>query len=307
MSGASDKPALLGGSPVRTEPFTTWPPTSDAAVEAIAAVARSGVWSASDGPVKTEFEAAFAAHHDTTHGIAVCNGTIALEIALSALGIGSGDEVIVPAYTFLATATAVLKVNALPIFVDVDPDYACMDPDAVEAAITPRTKAIIPVHLAGHAADMDRLGAIAAKHGLAVVEDVAHAHGASWKDKKLGSFGDFGCWSFQASKNMTSGEGGILCTSDDELADTAWSLHHCGRSRTGAWYDHGILGGNYRLTDFQSALLLHQLARLDSDVARREQSAKILDAGLGEIEGLRPLARDPRCTKHGYHLYMFWY
>ncbi|HEY6739960.1 MAG TPA: DegT/DnrJ/EryC1/StrS family aminotransferase, partial [Actinopolymorphaceae bacterium] len=140
-----------------------------------------------------------------------------------------------------------------------------------------------------------------------VIEDVAHAHGATWKDKKLGSFGDFGCWSFQASKNMTSGEGGILCTNDQKLADTAWSLHHCGRSRTGAWYDHGVLGGNYRLTDFQSALLLHQLARLDRDVERREQSAKILDAGLGEIEGLRPLARDPRCTKHGYHLYMFWY
>lgn len=229
----NDQPALLGGPPVRTEPYPTWPPVSDAAAEAVARVAREAFWSGANGQEKTLFEKEFAAYHDTRHGIAVCNGTIALEIALSSLGIGSGDEVIVPGYTFLATATAVLRVNALPIFVDVDPDYACIDPAAVEAAITPRTKAIIPVHFAGHGADMDRLTAIAGKHGLAMIEDAAHAHGATWNDRKVGSFSEFGCWSFQASKNMTAGEGGVIATNDEALADKAWSLHHCGRSRTG--------------------------------------------------------------------------
>ncbi|MFD2078103.1 dTDP-4-amino-4,6-dideoxygalactose transaminase [Actinopolymorpha cephalotaxi] len=303
----ADRPALLGGSPVRTNGFPAWPPANDAAVRAVTEVAKAGVWSSVDGPVKTEFERAFADHHGARHGLAVCNGTIALEIALKALGIGSGDEVIVPGYTFLATATAVLGVNALPVFADVDPEYVCLDPDAVEAAITPRTKAIIPVHLAGHPADLDRLTDLAVKHGLALIEDAAHAHGARWRGRGVGSFGTFGCWSFQASKNMTAGEGGMVVTSDDELADRAWSFHHCGRSRAGAWYDHGILGGNYRLTEFQSAILLAQLADLDEQVARREHSARILDEGLSRIDGLSPLARDPRCTTHGYHLYQFLY
>ncbi|MFD2077445.1 DegT/DnrJ/EryC1/StrS family aminotransferase [Actinopolymorpha cephalotaxi] len=195
----ADRPALLGGSPVRTNGFPAWPPANDAAVRAVTEVAKAGVWSSVDGPVKTEFERAFADHHGARHGLAVCNGTIALEIALKALGIGSGDEVIVPGYTFLATATAVLGVNALPVFADVDPEYVCLDPDAVEAAITPRTKAIIPVHLAGHPADLDRLTDLAVKHGLALIEDAAHAHGARWRGRGVGSFGTFGCWSFQAA------------------------------------------------------------------------------------------------------------
>ncbi|WP_020579858.1 DegT/DnrJ/EryC1/StrS family aminotransferase [Actinopolymorpha alba] len=299
--------ALVGGTPVRTTPFPSWPPVSDAMTRAVAEVAEAGVWSAADGPVKTRFEREFAEYHGARHGLAVCNGTISLEIALKSLGIGSRDEVIVPGYTFLATATAVLGVNALPIFVDIDPEFGCLDPAALEAAITPRTRAVIPVHLAGHPADLDRITSIAVKHGLAVIEDAAHAHGASWRGQRVGSFGDFGSWSFQASKNMTSGEGGILVTSDDALADKAWSFHHCGRARQGEWYDHGILGGNYRLTEFQSALLLAQLANLDHDLARRERSAAILDEGLGRIDGLAPLARDPRCTTHGYHLYQFRY
>ncbi|MGW5364098.1 DegT/DnrJ/EryC1/StrS family aminotransferase [Actinopolymorpha pittospori] len=304
---SADQLALLGGAPVRTAPFPAWPPATDEAVQAVAEVAKAGVWSDAEGPVKTRFEREFAAYHGARHGLGVCNGTISLEIALKALGIGSGDEVIVPGYTFLATATAVLGVDALPIFADVDPDYVCLDPDAVEAAITPRTRAIIPVHLAGHPADMDRLNDLAARHGLAVIEDAAHAHGASWRGQRVGSFGTFGSWSFQASKNMTSGEGGVLVTSDDALADRAWSFHHCGRSRDGQWYDHAILGGNYRLTEFQSAILLTQLATLDDDLVRRERGAAVLDAGLARIGGLSPLDRDPRCTMHGYHLYQFRY
>lgn len=302
-----DRLALLGGAPVRTKPFPSWPPVTDSAVAAVTAAVTDAVWSEVGGPQKTRFEREFAAYHDAAHGIAVCNGTVSLEIALRALGIGHGDEVIVPGYTFLATATAVLQVSALPVFADIEEGTGCIDPAAVEALISPRTKAIIPVHLAGHPADLDRICAIAEAHGLAVLEDAAHAHGAQWKGRGVGSFGAFGSWSFQASKNMTSGEGGILITNDDALADAAWSLHHCGRSRTGAWYEHSRLGGNYRLTEFQSALLLDQLGHLADDVARRERSAAVITAALDELDGLTPLQRDPRCTAHGYHLYQFRY
>lgn len=303
----SDLPALLGGAPVRAEPFPAWPPVTAEAIEALQRVGSDGTWSAADGPEKVRFERDFAAFHGARHGLAVCNGTIALEIALRALGIGAGDEVIVPGYTFLATATSVLGVNALPVFADVDAGHGCLDPDAAEAAITDRTKAIIPVHLAGHPADLDRFARLAGKYGLAIIEDAAHAHGSRWRDRRVGSFGTFGCWSFQASKNMTAGEGGLLATSDDDLAETAWSLHHCGRSRAGAWYEHGLLGGNYRLTEFQSALLSVQLAGLPDQLDRRERSAAILTAGLAGLDGLEPVARDDSCTTHAFHLYQLRY
>jgi dTDP-4-amino-4,6-dideoxygalactose transaminase len=201
----------------------------------------------------------------------------------------------------------VLKVNALPIFVDIDPATYNIDPDAVEAAITPRTKAVIAVHFAGQPADMDRLIAIKARHGVRIIEDAAHAHGAIWRDRHVGAVGDLGCWSFQASKNMTAGEGGMVTTNDPHLAERAWALHNCGRTPDGPWYEHGILGGNYRLTEFQSALLLTQLGRLPTDLARREAAAEYLDGALAAIPGLRPVDRDPRATRHAYHLYMFRY
>lgn len=304
---ATDQLAVLGGVPVRTRPFPSWPSQLEEAAEAVAAVARSGVWADADGPAKTLFERSFASFHGASHGVAVCNGTVALEIALRALGVGSGDEVIVPSYTFLATATAVLAVNALPVFVDVDPAYGCLDPAAVEAAVTPRTRAVIAVHLGGHPADLSRLEPLCSSRGLHLVEDSAHAVGASWNGQSVGSFGAFGTWSFQASKNLTAGEGGIVVTRDAVLAETAWSLHHCGRSRTGAWYEHAILGGNYRLTEFQAAILQAQLARLPADLWVRNSNASYLDEQLTAVEGLRPVGRDKRCTSHGYHLYQFWY
>ena len=303
----ADQLATLGGSPVRTRPFPSWPPASDEAAQVVAEAVRVGTWSDADGPLKQEFERDFAAFHDARFGVGVCNGTIALEVALASLGIGSGDEVIVPSYTFLATATAVLAVNALPVFVDVDPAYGCIDPSAVQAAITHRTRAVIAVHMGGHPADLDELTPLVARHGLALVEDCAHAHGATWNDRGVGSFGAVGAWSFQASKNMTAGEGGILVTSDEELAERAWSIHNCGRSRTGQWYEHGVLGGNYRLTEFQAAVLLLQLKELASSTARRNKGAATLDAMLKGIDGLEPVGRDSRCTSHGFHLYQFWY
>lgn len=299
--------ALLGGDPVRTEPFPVWPPVTDAAAAALTDTLREGVWGDVNGPRKTELERRFAAYQDASFGIAVSNGTVSLQIALAALGVGSGDEVIVPAYTFLATATAVLGVNALPIFVDVDERTACIDPSAVEAAITPRTKAIIPVHLGGHPADLDALSALSQRHGIPLIEDAAQAQGASWGEHRVGSIGSYGSFSFQASKNMTAGEGGLLTTNDESLAEIAWSLHNCGRSRSGRWYEHAQLGGNHRMTEFQAALLLVQLDTAEDKLRQRERAAAELDRQLGQVDGLAPLIRDPRVTRHGYHLYQFTY
>lgn len=301
------QPALLGGTPVRATPYPSWPAWGEEEARGLDEALRGGVWSAAGAPKVREIEERFAAFQDAKYGVGCTNGTIALEIALAALGIGAGDEVIIPPYTFLATATAVLKQNALPVFADITPDTYCLAPDAVEAAITPRTKALLPVHLGGHPAAMDRLMDIARRHELAVIEDAAHAHGAAWNGRRVGAIGDYGSWSFQASKNLTSGEGGMLTTDSPDLAERAWSLHNCGRSRTGAWYEHFGLGGNYRLTEFQSALLLAGLDRLPEQIARREAGARFLDRELARIEGLRPLPRDPRATAHAHHLYLFRY
>ena len=295
--------AIKGGTPVRTEPFTKWPPVSESAARAVSDAVESGVWGDVDGPRKLQFEQEFAAFHDSEFALGVSNGTVSLQIALAALGVHSGDEVIVPAYTFLATATAALAVNGTPIFVDVDADTATMDPNAVEAAITARTKAIIPVHYGGQPADMDALLEISKRTGIPIIEDAAQAHGARWNGRAVGSMGAFGSFSFQNSKNMTSGEGGALTMNDSALADRAWSLHNCGRVRGGEWYGHTLNGGNHRLTELQAALLLDQLERVDELMDTRTANAKVLGGALASIPGLEPLKTDSRVTRHGYHLY----
>ncbi len=298
--------AIDGGLPVRKAPFPTWPYFDEQEKAGLLQALEGMVWGgARDAPLGQELQARFAAYHQAAFGIAVANGTVSLEIALTALGVGAGAEVIVPPYTFYSTASAVLKVNALPVFVDIDPDTYCIDPQAVEAAITPRTRAVIPVHFGGHPADMDALLEICQKRNLALVEDAAHAHGAVWNNRKIGALGKFGSFSFQSSKNMTCGEGGMLLTNDQRLAEAADSLHTCGRPTHGQWYEHHTLGGNYRLTEFQSALLLAQLDRLPGQVSRRESSAQVLDRELARIPGIRPQRRDPRCTVHAHHLYIF--
>lgn len=298
--------ALLGGTPTVALPLPEWPPHRERVAAAVREVALSDHWGDVDGPRKLEIETRFARFQGAEHGLAVSNGTVSLEIALRALGIGSGDEVIVPAYTFLATATAVLAVSALPVFVDIA-DTACIDPAAVESAITSRTRAIIAVHLGGHSADLTALRDIADRHGLSLIEDAAQAHGAAWENRPIGSVGEFGSFSFQASKNLNSGEGGFLTTDNPELADLAWSLHNCGRSRTGKWYQHAVVGGNHRMTEFQAAALLAQLEFLPDQIARREAAAAHLGAGLAAIGGLSPLPRDERATTHAYHLYQMEY
>jgi dTDP-4-amino-4,6-dideoxygalactose transaminase len=299
--------AIHGGTPVRTAPFQTWPRWDEADVEAVAAVVRSGRWGRLSGDRVAAFEREFAAFQGAKYGLAVVNGSVSLRLALLAVGIQAGDEVIVPPYTFLATATSVIEANAVPIFVDLDPDTYCLDPAAFEAAITPRTRAVIPVHLGGQAADMDRICAIAARHGIAVIEDAAHAHGGAYKGRGLGAIGDLGCFSFQASKNLTSGEGGAILTNSEELEDKCRALHHCGQRKGGKRFEHPAFGGNYRLGELQGALLLSQLRRLKAQTEVRNANGLYLNEKLAAIPGIRPLARGRGETVHPYHLYVFRY
>ena len=299
--------AIDGGEPVRQRPFPAWPVWDEREERALLDVLRSGRWGEIDGTAVERFQTRFAALQDARHCVVVANGTAALRVAFRALGVGIGDEVIVPPYTFIATASAALEVGAIPIFADIDPDTYLLDPAAAEAAITPRTRAIVPVHVAGCPADMDALGEVAARHGLYLLEDAAQAHGAAWRGQGVGALGNLGTFSFQASKNLNAGEGGALVTNDGDLAELIWSLHNVGRVRDGAWYRHEILAGNERLTEFQAALLLAQLERLPEQMARREAAATYLDRELAAIEGIRPLRRDPRVTVHAHHLYILRY
>ena len=296
--------ALLGGSPVRSRPFTAWPVFGEAEEQRLLRTLRSGQWGRLSGTEVGEFEKRFAEAHGCEHGIAVVNGTVSLRIALLAAGIHAEDEVIVPPYTFLSTASAVIEANAVPVFADIDLDTFNMDPKSIEAAITPRTRAIIPVHFAGQIADMGAITAIARKHKLTVIEDAAHAHGASDQHRPAGSIGDFGSFSFQSSKNMTAGEGGIITTNDDTLAEACRSIHNCGRVAGGIWYEHHVISGNYRLGEFQGAILNAQLDRLASQTETRDGNGQYLAARLAPIPGLHPQKRPPGCTRHSYHLFM---
>ena len=270
-------------------------------------VIRSGKWGRMDGTRVETFEQEFARYHEARHAIAVVNGTVSLRIALLGAGLEAGDEVIVPPYTFLATATAVVEANGTPIFVDIEPDTCNIDASKIEAAITPRTRAIIPVHCGGQPADLDAILAIAKRHNLVVIEDAAHAHGAMYKGRKVGALGDCGSFSFQSSKNLTAGEGGIIVSNDAKLAERCRSFHNCGRLPEGPWYEHHLIGGNYRLSELQGALLLAQLTRLEQQTVRRDENGSYLSVQLAEIPGIRPQRRGPDVTRHAQHLYAFRY
>jgi dTDP-4-amino-4,6-dideoxygalactose transaminase len=299
--------AINGGPKVREKPFSAWPVHGEPEEQALLGVLRSGTWGRIDGDRVAAFEVAFAAYQDARYGIACSSGTAALRLALLAAGIEEGDEVIVPPYTFVATASAVAEANAVPVFADIEPDTFNIDPAAIERAITPRTKAIIPVHFAGQAADMARILDIAGRHGLTVIEDAAHGHGATWHGRKLGSIGEMGCFSFQSSKNLTAGEGGMILTCSGELERLLRAFHTCGRYPERPWYEHHLIGGNYRMTEFQGALLLAQLARLEEQTRVRDENGRHLNVRLSRIPGIRPLTRGHDLTRHSYHLYIFRY
>lgn len=296
--------AIHGGTPVRsaTQTWPAWPVVGDAERAALNDVLESGKWWYGERVV--QFEEEFAAFQDARFGVSCTSGTTALEVALQALGIGRGDEVIVPAYTFIATASSVARVGAVPIFVDVNETW-CMDPEAAENAISPRTKAIIPVHFGSCVADVDRLKTIAQKHGLRLIEDACHSWGSKWNGKGTGALGDCGVFSFQMSKNITAGEGGIILTDDEALADRCRAITNCGRVKGGIWYSHEMIATNARLTEFQAAVLSAQLSRLEEQTLLREKNAAWLTEAISDIDGLIPQPGDDRMTRRAYHLYPF--
>ncbi|MEM2960135.1 MAG: DegT/DnrJ/EryC1/StrS family aminotransferase, partial [Candidatus Bathyarchaeia archaeon] len=257
------------------------------------------------GSKKREGEEKLSVYQHAKYGVAVTSGTTALEISLRALGIGCGDEVIVSPFTFMATAIAVLYVNAIPIFADIEPETYNIDPKSVESMISDRTKAILPVHIGGRPADMDALLAIARKNNLYIIEDACQAWGSEWRGRRVGAIGDMGAFSFQSSKNITSGEGGIIVTNREEFYVKAWSLHNCGRLPQGAWYEHHLPGANYRMTEFQAAILLVQMERFDEHTTKRIENARYLNDKLSRIDGVKPLREDDRVTRNAYHLYIF--
>jgi len=293
--------AINGGPPVKAGGWPTWPVRGERERELLLEVLE-GQWSY-DGPKDLECGRRFAAFCGARHGWLVANGTVALQLALEALEVGYGDEVIVPGLTWQATASACGDVNAAAVLVDVDPDTYCLDPAAAEAAITDRTRAIIAVHLYGRMADMDAILALAEKHGLQVVEDCAHQHGSRWRDRGAGAIGAVGGFSMQESKVMTGGEGGAVLTSDETLSDRLYSLRNCGRPlREGAPTLHS---GNYRVTEWQAAVLLAQLERLEAQTDHRAAMGRRLDEGLAQIPGVRPMKAQPQVTRQAYYCYTF--
>jgi len=315
------KLAVSGGVPVRdisAQPWPSWPLWDDVEKESLLEVLNSGVW-AYNGPKEMAFCHSWAEYCGTKYALAVSNGTVAIQLALEALDIGYGDEVIVPGCTWQATAAAVIDINAVPVMVDIEPDTWCIDPAAFEAAITDKTRAVVPVHLYGNISDMDAVLEVAKRHDLAVIEDCAHQHGSEWKGKKIGSLGDIGTFSMQLSKVLSAGEGGALTTSQFELWEKLDALRNCGRrpeinsddidKGAGQYGLEGdlIQSGNYRLTDFQAAILLGGLSRLPSQNKVREDNAKYLNSELNWIPGIVPMKQDSRTTRQAYFNIAFRY
>lgn len=298
-----DKLAIKDGNPVREKTWQSWPIHDEKERRNLLEVLESGKWWY--GECVKKFEEKFAAFQDANFGVTCTNGTAALETSLVALGIGDGDEVIVPPYTFVATASTVLKVNAVPVFADIELDTANIAPKDIKKKITSKTKAIIPVHFGGLPCDMDLLNEISVKYDLHILEDACHSWGSKWKGKGTGALGDCGAFSFQMSKNITSGEGGIILTDDEDLADIARSYTNCGRGKDKPWYEHYRLGDNLRMTEFQAAILLAQLTRLEEQTVKREENASYLNEKLKDFPGIKLMREDERVTQRSYHLYMF--
>lgn len=316
MVSADGKPAILGGTPVRSQPFSDWPIIGENDRRAWTEVLTSGRWNR--GPRVVSFEETWAKTLGSRHVIATSSGTSALYTALAALDVGPGDEVIVPPYTFVATISTVLLHHAIPVFVDSDRKSFQIDASKIEAAITDRTRCLLPVHLGGNVADMDRILAISERRNIPVLEDACQSHLAEWRSKKVGTLGSLGCFSFQASKNLNSGEGGAICGQDDDLMAACASFHNAGRGYEVD--DNGVLvpqrntefayarfGDNRRMTEFQGTLLMEQLERLEAQSRTREENAAYLSKALSEIDGIEPAHHYEGCTRNAYHLYMFRY
>lgn len=303
------RPALLGGQPVRSQAFPSWPDFASPEEKALLRTLKSGKWFRGEGKEVEVFERAYAEATGARFCLATANGTSALLTSLHALDLQPGDEVILPPYTFVATLNVVLLNYALPIFVDTDPDTFQIDAKKVDSAITSRTKVLLPVHIGGSAADMDTLMAISRNRGIPLLEDACQAHFGEWKGRKLGTLGVLGCFSFQASKNLNSGEGGAILTAREDLLEKCYAFHNNSRGRKPASFDARYigLGANLRMTEFQGALLQAQMQRLEEQSRIRERNAAALTRMLDEIDGLVPARMYPGCTRNAYHLFMARY
>ncbi|NLH15263.1 MAG: DegT/DnrJ/EryC1/StrS family aminotransferase, partial [Phycisphaerae bacterium] len=296
--------------PIRTAGFPSWPVIGQTEDKAWMEVLHSGKWFRGYGQEVNRFEEAYAKLNGAKHCVATANGTSSLWAVLEGLGVGPRDEVILPPYTFIATLNVVLLQYALPIFVDSDPDSFQIDARKIEAAITERTRAIMPVHIGGSPADLDAILAIGAKHKIPVIEDACQAHLGQWRGRNLGSLGTAGCFSFQASKNLNAGEGGAILTDDAELAQKCYAFHNNCRGRNIAGYNFqymGRRGANLRMTEFQAALLMSQMTRVEEQTRIRNENATYLTDQLKQIPGIKPAKLYDGCTRSAYHLYMFRY
>ena len=297
--------ALFGGDPVRKTPFFTWPRVVDGQQEKLINTLVNDSWGIGSESIR-ELEDTFALFHEAKSCIAVNTGTNALWVALKAAGVSSGDEVIIPAYTFIATATAVLMANATPVFIDIEPNTFNMDPNLIESAITDRTKVIIPVHIGGNPADMESIIDLAMKHKLIIIEDAAQAHGAEWDGKKVGALHKGGIFSFQSSKNMSAGEGGAIVSNDEDFMDTCFAYYNCGRHRDGDWYEHRIMGGNHRMSAMAASLLIPQFETIENDMRIRDKNRQKLDQALSDMD-LEITHRYKKVTRESNHLYLLRY
>jgi len=303
------KLAILGGEPIRKRPFSLWPQFKLSDVARIVSVVESRHWGGFPVPGKYggEFAARFAELHGAKYGLCLANGTIALFAAVQAVGLKFGDEVILPAYTWDGTAIAVLQAGGVPVFVDIDPDTYCLDPNAVRSALTPRTRAILPVHLAMRFADMNALLAIARERNLLIIEDCAHAHGGQFQGRGAGAAGDAGCFSFQESKLMTAGEGGIVLTNRLDCYEALQSIINCGRPSMTDQFERKVLGANYRMTELQAALLLGQLDMWPEFREKRTRHATILSRALSALPHVRPLPPQPELSRDTLYQFVFQY
>lgn len=298
--------ALLGGTPVCNDPRPEWPLWTEQEKQRLIHTLESRTWayqvqSDAFGPQTQEFAKLFADLHDVAYAFPVTNGSCALEVALTACGIGPGDEVIVPALTFLATASSVMRVNATPIIVDVKPDTLCLDPEAVRRAISDRTKAVIPVHLGMCLADLDALKDLCERHGLFLIEDCAHVPGAAWRGRGVGGHGAVGCFSCQLTKPLTAGEGGVVVTQDPRLAERCQAIINCGRGID------DLLGWNHRMSELQAAILCAQIERLPRQMDEKNRNVERLISLLREIPGIQVVSTDERVTRRQVYYFTFMY
>ena len=278
--------AIFGGNPIRKTQFPVWPRVTDEIKNSIINTLENENWGVGSDTIDV-FNNKFSQAQDAKYSLALHSGTSAIWVCLKSAGVEAGDEVIVPSYTFIATATAVVLANAVPVFADICLETGNIDPASIESLITKKTKAIIPVHTGGNPVNIDEILAISKKFDIPIIEDAAQAHGAEWKGKKVGALGLGGIFSFQTSKNMSSGEGGAIVSNNKSFMDACFSYHNCGRVRDGEWYEHYRLGSNLRMSAFNAAVLIPQIDTLMDDFNLREINRNILDDAINDMRGLR--------------------